>query len=145
MKTYLLMMIIVLLLAGSVVAQDATSEPDSSDVPTVTLPANETLPSADPAITLKWWQVLAGLFAAVGVGGVGGVAGAGVIARRMRDNPATLAAIEGLANSVPADVAKLMLGVARSGKEVALLAEEAFDGVPAAAKPGPAAGIPAAG
>lgn len=135
MKSLLVIVLFALLtLVIPVMAQEPTQDA-SAPVATVepTAPA-ETQPSADPAIALKWWQVLAGLASAFGIGGVVGIAGVGTIAQRVRNDAATMAAIEGLAKSVPADVAKMALSLARSGEAIAGVVEEAFDDIPAATK-----------
>lgn len=103
----------------------------------VNVEAPEPEPSADPAIALKWWQVLAGLATAFGAGGIIGIAGVGTVAMRVKNDRATMTAIEELAKSVPADVAKSMLALARSGKAIAEVTEEVFDGVPVGSKPAP--------
>lgn len=137
MKKWILALVIFLMVGGFALAQDATeSAPVNAPVATgeAPAPANEGQSSADPAITLKWWQVLSGLAMAVAGGGAIGIIGFAVIATRLRNDKVTMQAIEGLANSVPADVAKLMLNLSRSTEAVAGLVEEAFDGIPAASK-----------
>ena len=99
--------------------------------------SNDNAGSADPAITLKWWQVLAGIALAFGGGGLVGIAGVGVLAVRIKNDKATMTAIEGLANSVPAHVVKLILDTTRSTQAIAGVVEEVFDGVPIASKPAP--------
>lgn len=136
MKRYTLIILFALLTLFAVpaLAQDATSEPTAAATVAVDAPVEQPAGSADPTITLKWWQVIAGLFTAAAGGGLIGIAGFGVLATRIRNDAATMSAIEGLAKSVPADVVKVILDTAKSAQAIAGVVEEAFDGVPATSK-----------
>lgn len=144
MKRYLAILILIFTLFAAlpVMAQDeGTAEPEPAAVATVTVdapvdpaPVDNPVGSDDPAITLKWWQVIAGLFTAAAGGGLIGIAGFGVLATRIRNDAATMSAIEGLAKSVPADVVKVILDTAKSAQAIAGVLEEAFDGVPVSSK-----------
>lgn len=147
MKTLLVLVMLLLLMAGTALAQDVTREPGTEPAATVEAPVTtpDTQPSADPAITLKWWQVIAGLFTAAAGGGLIGIAGFGVLATRIKNDAATMKAIEGLTESVPANVVKAILETARSTQAIADVVEEAFDGIPAASKVSPPVSAQSAG
>jgi hypothetical protein len=89
---------------------------------------------ADTTIVLDIWQIIGGVIAAVSVGGIAGFAGAGVLAARLRNDPATLKAIEALANSAPKHVTDALAAIGKSSVAVGELLVEATDGVPAATK-----------
>jgi len=163
------LMLLVLMLILPTLAQDATTEPSTTaPIAEATAPTegqpnttvinaegnvtlnqnpNETAqPTAnDATVTLSIWQILAGLFAAVALGGIGGIAGAGVIAVRLMNNQATMKAIEDLGNSVPQKHADQVLSFATgfqaivadfkgSLDAVVLLTQKALDHVPESEK-----------
>jgi hypothetical protein len=109
-----------LLCTVPVMAQEATA------TPTVTVP--------DASITLNIWQVIGGVIAAVSVGGIAGFAGAGVLASRLKNDAATMKAIEALADSAPRHVIEALAAIGRSSIGVGELLVEATDGVPAGTK-----------
>lgn len=128
------LLIICLFLFGGVIAiaQEATPEPDA---PPVVTP----LPDTDGNVVLSVFQVVIGVVAAVAVGGIVGIAGVGVLASRLRNDAATIAAIEALAKSVPPETAKQVVDLTgqlnKSMNEITLLVSEALDNVPASSKP----------
>lgn len=137
MKRYIITLILLLLLALPVMAQDATAEPVATqEAAAIVTP--DTTTSNDSDVTLSVWQIITGVAGAFALGGVVGVAGAGVLASRLRNDPATMSAIEKLGNSVPEPTAKLIIDLAKSGQEIAELLKEALDRVPAASKTEPA-------
>lgn len=160
-KRMILALLLALLLALPVLGQDATAEPIPVATAEATQPvesggvvinvdagndtANDIGASDDPVITLKWWQVIAGLFTAAAGGGLIGIAGFGVLATRIRNDTATMSAIEGLAKSVPADVVKVILDTTKSTQAIAGVIEEAFDGIPVASKSAQPGGVSATG
>lgn len=104
-----------------------------------TPPVTPTIPvSSDPLFTLSLWQILAGFATAFSLGGLTIGTGLGLLASRLRHNPATMAAIEGLAASTP-DTAlerysNLMDKFQYSLSEAFALVREAIDKRPAAEK-----------
>lgn len=89
----------------------------------------------DDLVTVNIWQIFTGLFATFAAGGVIGIAGAGLVATRLRDDAATMTAIEGATKNVPPEIAKLLIDLAKSGQAVGDLLIEALDGVPSTSKP----------
>jgi len=161
--------LLVLMLILPTLAQDATVESSATEpvaeatVPTEAQPnttvinaegdvtlnqnAEETAQPTtnDGMITLSIWQILAGVFAAVALGGIGGIAGAGVIAVRLMNNPATMKAIEDLGNSVPQKHADQVLSFATGFQSIVadfkgsldaivLLTQKALDHIPESEK-----------
>lgn len=120
-----------LLCATPALAQEADATPEPTPVIEVE-PAPVTMP--DATITLNIWQLFGGFIAAFSVGGIGGFAGAGLLATRLRNDPATMKAIEGLANSTPKHVTDALTAVGKSAVSVGELLIEASDGVPASTK-----------
>jgi hypothetical protein len=92
----------------------------------------ETAP--DATIVLNIWQVIGGVIAAVSIGGIAGIAGVGVLASRLRNDEATMKAIEALANSAPKHVTDALASIGKSTIEIGKLLEEVTDGVPMATK-----------
>ena len=75
-------------------------------------------------------QIVIGLLTAFTAGGVVVVGGAVVLIDRIRDNTATVTAMERLAESFPPGTRDLLLYAARTGKSFSELAEEVLDGEP---------------
>lgn len=117
-------LVLLLLLATPVFAQDGSA-------------------TSEPSVTLSIGQVVLGIVAAVTAGGITGVMGAGVLAQRLKDNPATMKAIEHLGNSVPPETAKQVIDVLgafqSSFNSVTALMREALDRIPADSKKDPPA------
>lgn len=86
-------------------------------------------------VVLNVWTVLSIILSSALVGGAVGVAVVGATARNILNNEAGIKAVEGLAKSVPAEVAARIIEIANNARPVIDLVEEAFDGIPAEEKP----------
>lgn len=108
MKRILVLLVLLLILCLPTLAQDATavSTVEAMPVEIVTPPA-----SSDPMIQMSVWQIVAGLAGAFSLGGLTIGMGVGVLASRLRTNPATMAAIEGLAASTPDSTVQQFTGL----------------------------------
>lgn len=107
-RSLLLAFVFLLILCLPTLAQDATAVPTVEAMPVeiVTPPA-----SSDPMIQMSVWQIVAGLAGAFSLGGLTIGMGVGVLASRLRTNPATMAAIEGLAASTPDSTVQQFTGL----------------------------------
>ena len=85
-------------------------------------------------VILNVWAILTIVLTSFLGGGAVTIAIAGTIAKNILSNEASIKAVEGLTDSVPADIAKKILELAETSKPVIELIEEAFDGVPAETK-----------
>lgn len=132
----LLVLVSLLLLPMATLAQDETPTPDASPTPDVVV---ETPVSDSGGLVLTTLEIVLAVVGIFSAGGVVGVAGAGVVAYRLRTNPSTIAAIEKLGNSVPDETAKQIIdmtsGFNKSVNELVLLVTEALDRQPAETKP----------
>lgn len=110
---------------------EATPAPDTTpDIP---------VPVENGSLVLSTLEIVLGVVGIFSAGGIVGIAGAGVVAYRLRTNPSTIAAIEKLGNSVPDETAKQIIdmtsGFNKSVNELVLLVTEALDRQPAETKP----------
>ena len=137
MKRFALLVLSVLLFIWIIpmFAQEVTPEPDSTVVVNVPAPVQ----TPDGTVVLSVWQIIVGIGSAIALGGIGGVAGVGVLASRLRHDAAAIAAIEKLGDSVPPSQSQVIVAIterfAVSLNEVTKLVTEALDRVPAATKP----------
>lgn len=141
-----LVAVLLLVLLVPVFAQDdpapTVQEGSVSFVTPVATESAPTVPpptaSTDPMIRLSLWQLLAGLAGAFSLGGITIGTGAGVVAYRLRHNPATMKAIEGLATSTPPETVDKITNIVDkfqySLTEVFALLREAYDKKAAADK-----------
>lgn len=134
---FLLLVLVGLLLSPmATLAQDETPTLDASPTPDVVV---ETPVSDSGGLVLTTLEIVLAVVGIFSAGGVVGVAGAGVVAYRLRTNPSTIAAIEKLGNSVPENTAKQIIelsgGFNKSVNELTLLIVEALDRKPAETKP----------
>ena len=137
--TSILFGILILLALVPVFAQ---GDPDPQPVSTVEAAPFEIVPaptaSTDPMIQLSIWQIVAGFATAFSLGGLTIGTGIGLLASRLRHNPATMAAIEGLAASTPDTTVQQFTGLIDkfqySLTEAFALVREALDKKPAAEK-----------
>lgn len=131
----ILMLCIIGLAVLPAFAQEATPEPDNTVV--VNMPDSAPIDSA--TVTLSVWQIIVGIGSAIALGGIGGVAGVGVLASRLRHDAAAMAAIEKLGDSVPPSQSQVIVAITErfttSLNEVTRLVVEALDRIPAASKP----------
>lgn len=90
------------------------------------------MPDGTLALTIA--ELLAIIVASVISGG--GMVGIGVVGlvKIIRNDPSAMVAVEKLGDSVPREHADNILEFTRGAKEIAILAEEALDGIPASEK-----------
>lgn len=86
-------------------------------------------------ITLNIWTLVSGVIMLLLSGAFVGVAGFAALARTVRNDPALIAAIEGLTNSVPVERRALVNQFGEGLIETGKLVVEATDGIPADSKP----------
>jgi hypothetical protein len=140
---WILIFTLLLMLALPALAQEATDEPAATAEPDqtvqVTVSSGGATTNEGSSVVMSSLQVVIGLIAAFGMGGVVGIAGAGTLAARLRSDATTVAALELLAKQVPPETAQQIMQLAsdfgKSYKELELLVTEALDGIPAASKP----------
>lgn len=109
--------------------------PDEQPVEVPDAPPSTDIP--DGSVLLPAWQLFAFIFSALLGGGALGVAGVGVVAKSIMNNPAALKNAEAVGNSVPQNTANRLIELADSAMSVAALAKEMLDRVPAETKPLP--------
>lgn len=90
--------------------------------------------AANGEIVMNVYTIVGIILSSVFAGGVFGVGIFAVIARNILNNEAGIKAVEGLAGSVPAEIAAKIIEVKRAAEPILELVEEAFDGIPAASK-----------
>lgn len=117
-----MVLMLVLGLPMVAVAQDDT--PDA-DVPVVVTDGEQL---SDVSINLV--QIVIGLLSAFAAGGVIGIAGLMVFIDRLRNDVATVTALEKLSASYPPETRELLLSISGAVKSVGKLGEEIFDDVP---------------
>lgn len=133
----LLALLLVALLAVPVMAQ----EDEATEAPVIVVPVEGDETDETPVdagdVVLSVYTILGIVLSSVIAGGALGVAGVGLIARRILSDPSGVAAVEKLGDSVPAETAAAILDFAGAVIDVANLLKEALDRVPAAEKPLP--------
>lgn len=142
--TLLLFALLLMVLPLATHAQTDTAPTNEPAATTEATPAPDTTPDIpvpveNGSLVLSTLEIVLGVVGIFSAGGVVGVAGAGVVAYRLRTNPSTIAAIEKLGNSVPENTAKQIIelsgGFNKSVNELTLLIVEALDRKPAETKP----------
>lgn len=118
-----------------VMAQDIEPVPTAEpEAPVVVVPDEQPITVPEGSVILPAWQLFAFIFSGILGGGALGVAGVGVLARNIMNNPATLKNAEAVGNSVPQQTAERLIDLADSAMSVAALAKEMLDRVPAETK-----------
>jgi hypothetical protein len=79
---------------------------------------------------LNLWTVIMGTIAAFAVGGIAGISGALALVSRVRNDQATMKAIEGLIDSAPPSVVEVIRDLSKLLSEAGVLLEEVSDGEP---------------
>lgn len=121
-----------------IAAQDTTPAVDPTAAPVVVeveSPAEEATDASGGKITLNVWQLVTFAVTFFLTGGSVGVVGFGTLAKRMRNDAATMAAIEAIAKSYPPETRQLIERLGTSAVAVGELLVEAADSVPMAEKP----------
>lgn len=135
LKFQILIMLCLLFGAFGVLAQelppDLTPIPDPSPVDggreTVIDDVREVSPDVLRVNTI---QVIIGLLSAFASGGVIGIAGVAIFIDRIRNDKATVTALENLANSFPPSTKEILEKAFVTTQKIGQLGAEVFDGVP---------------
>lgn len=75
-------------------------------------------------------QIIIGLLTAFAAGGIVGISGLAIFVDRIRNDSATVTALEKLAESYPPGTRDLLLNISKSVTSIGALGEEVFDGKP---------------
>jgi hypothetical protein len=121
---------------GTEIAPDPTQEiivvevpaPVVEEVPVVIAPV------VTEGVTINLVQVIIGLLGAFAAGGIVGIAGLATYIDRIRNDKATVTALEKLGDSFPPSTKELLERAFRIMEKASSLGVEVFDGVPIADK-----------
>lgn len=141
----LALLIIIFAFQSVTFAQDeSTGEPEPATTQEViATPAPVESPVESPVIqdgsdlSINLVQVIIGLLTAFAAGGVVGIAGLAIFVDRIRDDKATVTALEKLAESYPPNTRELLLGISKTTISLGELGKEIFDDTPVIDKPDP--------
>lgn len=93
-----------------------------------------TSPTVDGGYSVNLIQIIIGLLTAFSAGGIVGIAGLAMFVDRIRNDVATVTALEKLGASFPPETRELLKGGSRSLVSIGELGEEVFDDEPIAQK-----------